>query len=203
VPAILCAFYDGQEQGAAIADALFGDTNPGGRLTTTWYTGSATLPPVTDYDLRKGRTYLYYQDVPLYPFGHGLSYTSFAYSGLDIEPAILAPGGTATVSVEVKNTGWRGGDEVVQLYVHDAFASVPRPLKELRGFLRVHLEPGESKLVSFALAAKDLAFWDVKTHGWRLEDGLFDVAVGSSSADLRLQGHVTVSSPPVAPADAS
>ena len=177
VPAILTAFYDGQEQGAAIADALFGDTNPGGKLTTTWYAGSATLPPMGDYDLRKGRTYLYYQDVPLYPFGHGLSYTSFGYSGLRIEPGTLAPGQTATVSVEVKNTGSRAGDEVVQLYVHDAFASVPRPFKELRGFARVHLEPGQSRLVSFPLAAKDLAFWDVKTHGWRVEDGLFDVAV--------------------------
>jgi beta-glucosidase len=193
VPAILCALYGGQEQGAAIADALFGDTNPGGKLTTTWYAGSATLPPMGDYDLRKGRTYLYYQDVPLYPFGHGLSYTSFVYSGLRIEPGTLAPGQTATVSVQVKNTGSRAGDEVVQLYVHDAFASVPRPRKELRGFARVHLEPGQSQLVSFPLAAKDLAFWDVKTHGWRVEEGLFDVAVASSSADFRLQGSLTVS----------
>jgi beta-glucosidase len=192
VPAILCAFYDGQEQGTAIADALFGDTNPGGKLTTTWYTGDATLPPIEDYDLRKGRTYLYYQGTPLYPFGHGLSYTTFGYSDLHVEPAAMGPADNAVVSVRVENTGRRAGDEVVQLYVHDAFASVPRPQKELRGFRRVHLDAGQSQTVTFALAGKDLAFWDVETHGWRVEPGLFDVAVGSSSADLRAQATLTV-----------
>jgi beta-glucosidase len=96
--------------------------------------------------------------------------------------------------VDVKNTGGRAGDEVVQLYVHDAFASVPRPFKELRGFQRVHLESGQSKTVSFPLAGKDLAYWDVAAHAWRVADGLFDIAVGSSSADLRLQGTLTVRS---------
>jgi beta-glucosidase len=194
VPALLTGFYNGQEQGAALADVLCGDTNPAGKLTTTWYTGDATLPPIGDYDLRKGRTYLYYDGLPLYPFGHGLSYTTFAYSELRIEPRTLRPEETALVSVQIKNTGSRAGDEVVQLYVHDAFASVPRPLKELRGFLRVHLAPGESKTVRFPLAAKDLAFWDVTTHAWRVEDGLFDVAIGSSSADLRVQGSLSVAS---------
>jgi beta-glucosidase len=196
VPAILTGFYNGQEQGTAIADVLFGDSNPGGKLTTTWYTGDATLPAIGDYDLRKGRTYLYYSGVPLYPFGHGLSYTTFAYSNLRIEAEAIAPRDTAQVSVQVQNTGNRAGDEVVQLYVRDAFASVPRPLKELRGFSRVHLAPGESKTVSFPLAGKDLAFWDTKAHAWRVEDGLFNIAIGSSSVDIRAQGSLTVASAP-------
>jgi beta-glucosidase len=194
VPAILTGFYNGQEQGTAIADVLFGDNNPGGKLTTTWYTGEAALPPIGDYDLRKGRTYLYYSGVPLYPFGHGRSYTTFAYADLRIEPAAIRPQDTAEVSVQVKNTGSRAGDEVVQLYVRDPFASVPRPLKELRGFLRVPLAPGESRTLRFPLTGKDLAFWDSKAHAWRVEDGLFDIAIGSSSADIRVQGSLTVAS---------
>ena len=194
VPALLTAFYDGQEQGGAIADVLFGDSNPGGKLTTTWYTGDATLPPIGDYDLRKGRTYLYYQGAPLYPFGHGLSYTSFAYRGVRVSPDVIGPDEATTVSVDVQNIGGRAGDEVVQLYIHDAFASVPRPFKELRGFQRVHLEAGQTTTVSFPLAGKALAFWDVTSHGWRVEDGLFDLAVGASSTDIRGQASLTVRS---------
>ncbi len=192
VPAILTAFYDGQEQGTAIADALFGDFNPGGKLTTTWYTGSATLPPIGDYDLRKGRTYLYYEGTPLYPFGFGLSYTTFSYANFRVEPAVMAPTDSATITVDVTNVGLRVGDEVVQLYTHEAFASVPRPIKELRGFQRIHLLPGQSQTVAFTLAGKDLAFWDVESHGWRVEDGVFDLAVGSSSADIRAQASLEV-----------
>jgi len=194
VPAILTAFYDGQEQGTAIADALFGDINPGGKLTTTWYTGDATLPPIDDYDLRKGRTYLYYDQAPLFPFGHGLSYTSFGYANLTVSPGVIDPASLATVSVDVTNTGERAGDEVVQLYVHDAAASAPRPIQQLRGFRRVHLEPGQTKTLTFPLAARDLAFWDVTLHGWHVEDGLFDLAVGSSSLDIRARSSLVVQS---------
>ena len=194
VPAILTAFYDGQEQGTAIADALFGDINPGGKLTTTWYTGDATLPPIDDYDLRKGRTYLYYDEPPLYPFGHGLSYTSFGYANLTVSPSAMDSTGHATVSVDVTNTGARAGDEVVQLYVHDAAASVQRPIQQLRGFQRVHLEPGQEKTLTFALAARDLAFWDATSHGWRVADGVFELAVGSSSLDIRARSHLAVQS---------
>ena len=192
VPAILTAFYAGQEQGTAIADVLFGDFNPGGKLTTTWYTGDTTLPPIGDYDLRKGRTYLYYDGVPLYPFGFGLSYTTFAFGNFRIAPGVIAPTGSATIAVDVRNVGTRPGDEIVQLYTHDAFASVPRPIKELRGFQRIHLEPGQSRTVNFTLAPKDLAFWDVTSHGWRVEDGVFDIAVGASSTDIRVQGSLVV-----------
>jgi len=192
VPAILTAFYDGQEQGTAIADALFGDVTPGGKLTTTWYTGDTTLPPIGDYDLRKGRTYLYYEGAPLYPFGHGLSYTTFAYGNFRVSPAVIAPTGSATITVDVRNAGARPGDEIVQLYTHDAFASVPRPIQALRGFSRIHLEPGQSRTVTFSLSAKELAFWDTASHGWRVENGVFDIAVGASSADIRAQGSLTV-----------
>ena len=192
VPAILTAFYDGQEQGTAIADVLFGDFNPGGKLTTTWYAGTTTLPPIGDYDLRKGRTYLYFDGVPLYPFGHGLSYTTFNYGNFRIAPAVIVPTGSATITVDVRNAGARSGDEIVQLYTHDAFASVPRPIKELRGFQRIHLDPGQSRTVTFTLAAKDLAFWDTTRHAWHVEAGVFDVAVGASSTDLRAQGSLTV-----------
>jgi len=195
VPAILTGFYNGQAQGTAMADVLFGDINPGGKLTTTWYTGDATLPPMGDYDLRKGRTYLYYQDTPLYPFGHGLSYTRFAYAGLSVGPRSIGPNDTTTVTLQVRNVGEVSGDEVVQLYVRDAHTSVPRPRKQLRGFQRVHLDIGAEKTVSFALTGKDLAFWDVTTHDWRVEAGQFEIAVGSSSADIRGQASLTVVSP--------
>lgn len=192
VPAILTAFYDGQDQGTAIADVLFGDYNPGGKLTSTWYTETATLPPIDDYDLRKGRTYLYYQGQPLYPFGFGLSYTTFAYDNLQIAPAAITATDSTTITVDVTNTGARAGDEVVQLYLHDVVASVPRPLRELRGFQRVHIAPGRKVTVSFPLHGRDLAFWDTTSHAWKVEDGRFDVAIGSSSADLRVRGSLTV-----------
>jgi beta-glucosidase len=202
VPAILTAFYDGQAQGTAIADVLFGDYNPGGKLTTTWYKGAATLPPIGDYDLRKGRTYLYYQDEPLYPFGFGLSYTKFAYhdtdklNNLNIGQDPIDINGTATVSFEVNNDGPlkdgppRKGDEVVQLYVQ--YVNPLRPIKQLVGFERVSLEPGQSKTVSFALPARRLAYWDKNLHDWSPYLGEVQVMVGSSSSDVRLTGTLIV-----------
>jgi beta-glucosidase len=196
VPAILTAFYDGQEQGTAIADVLFGAFNPGGKLTTTWYTGSATLPPIDDYDLRKGRTYLYYTEKPLYPFGFGLSYTTFAYANLKVARAVIDPTGSTTVSATITNAGLVPGDEVAQLYVHDVEATVARPIRALRGFQKIHLDPGQTKTVTFPLSARDLAFWDIQSHDWKVEEGAFDIAVGTSSADLGLRGSLTVSSKP-------
>jgi beta-glucosidase len=196
VPAILTGFYNGQEQGTAIAEALFGDTNPGGKLTTTWYTGATTLPPIDDYDIRKGRTYWYFQGQPLYPFGHGLSYTKFAYGALQVAPGTIASGETATVTVTITNVGSRSGDEVAQLYVHDTVARVQRPSQQLRGFQRVQLEPGASKTVSFALSTKDFSFWDVTSHTWQVADGPFEIAVGSSSADIRGKASLTLAQVP-------
>jgi beta-glucosidase len=185
VPALLTSFYDGQAQGSAIADVLFGDFNPTGRLSTTWYKGSTTLPPITDYDIRKGRTYLYFADAALYPFGHGLTYTTFAYDNLRLEPSAIHANGTATVSIDISNTGPRDGDELVQLYSRDVATHVTRPLKQLRRFQRVHIGVGQTSTVKFTLDAKDLTYWDVTSHGWLLNGDSFNLFVGASSADIR------------------
>ncbi len=195
VPAILTSFYAGQDQGTALARALFGDINPSGKLTTTWYGADSVLPPIDEYDIRQGQTYLYATTPTLYPFGHGLSYTRFAYSAATLTPAAIAADGTASIAIEVTNQGPRAGDEVVQLYVRDLVASVPRPLQALRGFGRVHLEPGESATLSFAITPSDLAFWDVTTHSWLVEPGEFELRLGSSSADIRATSRLTVIEP--------
>ncbi len=203
VPAILVAWFSGEESGNAIADVLFGDYNPAGRLPLTFYKSVEQLPPFSDYDIRRGRTYMAeirkggsyesQKDEPLYPFGYGISYTQFAYSKLKIAPTIIDPANSVTVSATVKNVGNRLGDEVVQLYVRDAQASVARPVKALKGFDRIILKPGESKTVAFTLpAAKSLSFWDVKKKSFVVEPGLFEVMVGSSSADIKLKGSFEV-----------
>jgi beta-glucosidase len=192
VPAILHITHAAQEQGTAIADVLFGDYNPAGRLVQTWPKELAQLPPIEDYNLRNGRTYMYFKGEPLYPFGYGLSYGKFAYSNLKLSPSKLAKNGTLTVSVRVKNTGSRAGDEVVQLYVQHPKSAVERPLKELKGFRRVALKPGESKTVQIPLKAESLAWWDEKTNGWEVETGPLSILVGASSADIRLRASAKV-----------
>lgn len=192
VPAILEAWYPGEEAGTAIANVLFGDYNPGGKLPYTVYESVEQIPPNSEYDITKGFTYLYFNGKAQYPFGHGLSYTSFRYRKLRVSPERVAPYGRAMVTVDVENTGERAGNEVVQLYIHDVAASVKRPLKELRGFQRVSLRPKERKPVSFSLAASDLAFYDVKTKTFVVEPGAFDIMVGSSSEDIRAKGRLEV-----------
>ena len=187
VPAILHTTHTAQEQGAAIADVIFGDYNPGGRLTQTWPTSLAQLPPLSDYNLRNGRTYLYSKEQSLYPFGYGLSYTKFEYSDLKLPGETLAKNGAATIQVAVKNTGSRAGDEVVQLYVQHPQSKVVRPIKELKGFSRVSLKPGETKIVSVPLKAESLAWWNEKTNGWEVEPGPVTILIGGSSTDIRLQ----------------
>jgi beta-glucosidase len=187
IPAIVEAWYTGQDQGKAIADVLFGDYNPGGKLPVTFHTSISQLPPMDDYDITKGRTYKYFTGKPLYPFGYGLSYTTFAYSNLRITPTTIGKDGEATITFDVKNTGDRAGDEVVQLYVHDIEASVKRPSKELKGFQRVTLQPGETKTVTLKLNTEVLAFWDVNDDKFVVEPGYFDIMIGSSSEDIRLR----------------
>ncbi|MFN8205804.1 MAG: glycoside hydrolase family 3 C-terminal domain-containing protein [Bacteroidales bacterium] len=155
LPAILLAWYPGQEGGTAIADALFGDYNPAGRLPVTFYKSETQLPEFTDYSM-KGKTYRYFEGEPLYPFGYGLSYTSFTYSGLSV-PAEVKAGEDVKVSVVVENTGKMDGDEVVQLYVKHTDATVPVPLQALQGFKRVHLKAGEKKTVEFTLSPRSLS----------------------------------------------
>jgi beta-glucosidase len=196
VPALLQAWWPGEEGGHAIADVLFGDVNPAGRLPHTVYASESQVPPANEYDITKGFTYMYVKGAPLFPFGHGLSYTTFRYDGLKLSEYQIAADGKIEISVDVTNTGQRAGDEVVQLYTHQVASSVKRPAKELRGLQRVALAPGEKKTVRFDLQAEKLAFWDEATHGFRVEPGAFETLVGSSSEDIRLREKFQVTGSP-------
>ena len=195
LPAVLDMFIAGEEGGNAIADVLFGNENPGGRLPYTVYESADQVPPMTEYDITKGFTYMYFDGKPVYPFGHGLSYTTFAYSNLSLSSKSIDGNGTVTVRVNVRNSGKIAGDEVPQLYVRDVQASVKRPKLELRGFERINLKPGEQRTVTFTLPAEKLSFWDETTHAFVTEPGTFEVLVGGSSADIKLRGQFEVTSP--------
>jgi beta-glucosidase len=183
-PAILDGFYLGEETGTAVANVLFGDVSPAGRLPWTVPRTSGTLPAYYNHKPLARRLYLFEEPGPQWAFGHGLSYTTFRYGPLKLSPARIAPDGTTTVSLAVSNTGKRASDEVVQLYLHDQVGSVTRPVKELRGFARIRLKPGETKSVSFKLGPADLALYD-RDMKKVVEPGKFDVMVGASSADIR------------------
>lgn len=173
--AVMLAGYPGVEGGSAVADVLFGDYNPAGRLPVTYYKGVEQLPPFEEYDM-SDRTYRYFTGKPLYPFGYGLSYTTFSYTDLNIPEKSVA-GSDVTISVKVTNTGSVAGDEVVQLYLTDEKASTPRPLRQLEGFNRIHLKAGESATVSFTLKAEQFSI--INTKDIRvIEPGWFTVAVG-------------------------
>ena len=192
IPALLQAWWPGEEGGHAIADVLFGDVNPAGRLPHTVYASEAQVPPVDEYDITKGFTYMYVNGKPLFPFGHGLSYTTFKYSGLKLSADKIKAAGQVNISVDVKNTGKRAGDEVVQFYVHQEKSSVKVPAKELCGLQRISLQPGEKQTVTFTLPAAKLAIWDETAHGFVVEPGVFDVMIGASSADIRLKNQIEV-----------
>jgi beta-glucosidase len=194
-PAILEAWYPGEEGGTAIADVLFGAYNPGGRLPYTVYESVAQIPPQTEYDITKGFTYMYFTGKPLFPFGHGLSYTRFRYSNLKLSARRLRAGEKLEVSVVLENVGDRAGDEVAQLYVHHAASRVNRPIKELRGFQRVTLRPGEKKTVTFVLPPDKLSYYDVEKKAFVVDPGSVDVLVGSSSADIRSRDRLEVTAP--------
>lgn len=191
-PAIIEAWWGGEQGGNAIADVIFGNYNPGGKLPFTVYASESQVPSQDEYDVTKGFTYMYLNGKPLFPFGHGLSYTDFRYSDLKLSDNQIPATGKVTVSVDVTNTGKIAGDEVVQLYVHDVEASVKRPSKELRGFERITLNPGQTKTVKLTLTGDKLAFYDEKTHGFIVEPGAFDLLVGSSSEDIRLKAKLNV-----------
>jgi beta-glucosidase len=191
VPAIVEGWYPGQAGGAAIADVLFGDYNPAGRLPVTFYKDVKDLPLFEDYAM-KGRTYRYFTGTPLYPFGHGLSYTTFAYRNLRTDVQSVPATGSVAVSVDVSNTGARAGDEVVQLYVSHPSSKITRAIKDLRGFRRVTLRPGETRTVRFSVPAASLAYWNERTHGWVVETEPVKLQVGASSADIRLEHAIRV-----------
>jgi beta-glucosidase len=192
VPAIIHLTHSSQELGNALADALFGDINPGGRLVQTWPKAIEQLPPILDYNIRNGRTYMYFKGRPLYPFGYGLSYTTFAYSNLRVSSAKLKAQGEISVSVDIRNTGKRAGDEVVQMYVKHLNSRVERPNQELRGFKRVTIKPNETQTVTMPLQAATLAYWDEKQHRFVVESEKISIMVGSSSADIKLQETIDV-----------
>jgi len=195
VPAIVSAWWSGEEQGHAVAEVLFGNLNPSGRLPYTVYASESHVPPQDEYDISKGFTYMYLKHPPLWPFGHGLSYTRFEYSDLELDPGTVLPDGRVAVRATVRNAGSRPGAEVVQLYTRDVEASVIRPRRELRGFMRIHLSAGESRKVEFLLPASSLAFYDVGRKQFVVEPGAFDILVGSSSEDIRLTGRLDVAAP--------
>ena len=185
LPAIVVAWYPGQRGGSAVADVLFGNTNPSGRLPVTFYKGDEKLPAFDDYSMRN-RTYRYFEGEALYPFGYGLSYTQFEYSGMKVERA----GDSLTVSVNVKNVGKRAGDEIAQLYVHSQSL---RASKELRGIQKLALKPGESRVAAFKLVpSRDFTHYDIERKRYAVDAGTYELQVGASSADIRAKTNVTV-----------
>jgi beta-glucosidase len=213
VPAIAWTCHGGQETGHGVADVLTGARPPSGRLPQTWYASDADLPGLLDYDIiASGRTYLYFGGQPLYPFGHGLSYTTFAYGALRLEMgrAVLASGGrppqappgspaVVTVSVAVTNTGSQAGTEMVQVYARAVAPRRPRPRRALAGFARVTLEPGQTETVTVCVPTAALAYWDVAAHRMTVDPGEYEIMAGPSSAVTAAAARLTVTGPPPRP----
>ncbi|MCF0167424.1 MAG: glycoside hydrolase family 3 C-terminal domain-containing protein, partial [Bacteroidales bacterium] len=185
LPAIIDAWYGGEFGGKAIEEVLFGDYNPAGRLPLTFYKSMEQLPPFDNYDLTYGRTYKYFQDEPLYPFGHGLSYTTFEYGNL----GVAKKGDNLDVTFTVKNTGKRDGDEVAQVYVrlkdYEPENGIS-PIKELKGFQRVTLKAGEKQKVKISIPYSQLRYWSVGDNSFKITGEIPEIFVGSSSSDIRL-----------------
>jgi beta-glucosidase len=192
VPAIIHMTHSSEEEGRALADVLFGNYNPAGRLVETWPQSLQQLPTMMDYNIRDGRTYMYFKGKPLYPFGYGLSYTKFKYSNLRVSSPTLNPDGSIIVSVDVKNIGPRAGDEVVQLYVKHLNSKVPRPLEELKGFQRVSLPAGGQKTVMIPLSARSLTYWDLNKNDFEIEPDRVRIMMGAYSTDIRLSKIIDV-----------
>jgi beta-glucosidase len=202
VPAILHTTHAGQETGDALADVLFGDYDPSGRLTQTWYASDADLPSLTDYDISKsGLTYEYYQGKPLYPFGYGLSYTGFSYHNLRLSSPVADAQGTVRVSVDVTNTGSRAGTDTVQLYAHERQSREQQPQEQLRGFGQVTLAPQQTRTVTISLPVSQLAFWDYTRNKSVVETGTYDLAVGDSATHTPLSAPLAVHGQVIPPRD--
>jgi beta-glucosidase len=192
VDGVLLAWYPGEEGGHAVAEVLFGDANPAGRLPVTFPVAEGQLPLSYNHKpTGRGDDYLDLSGQPLFPFGFGLSYSRFDYSDLRITPDSIGSGGRAQVKVRVRNGGSRAGDEVVQLYLRDVLASVARPVLMLAGFERIRLAPGETREVTLPLGPEQLRMLDADMR-WVVEPGTFRVLVGGSSRDIRLRGDLVV-----------
>lgn len=192
IPAILHVSQSSQELGNGVADVVFGKVSPSGRLAQTWISSIDQLPPILDYNIRNGRTYMYSRHAPLFPFGHGLTYTTFKYSGLKTDRKEITKNENVRITFNLQNTGSFDSDEVVQLYVSYQGSSVQRPVKELKGFKREFIRKGESKTVTLELKADDLRYWDEKQGEWTLEKGTIRYFVGSSSVDQRIKGTLKI-----------
>ncbi|KGO84829.1 glycosyl hydrolase family 3 [Flavobacterium rivuli WB 3.3-2 = DSM 21788] len=192
VPAIVHMTQNSQETGTALANVLFGDYNPAGRLTQTWVSDVTDLPPLLDYNIRNGRTYMYFKGKPLYAFGFGLSYTTFTYKAIETSAASLYKNGNLTVNVTVTNTGRRDGEEVVQLYVKHTNSKVARPEKELKAFKRIFIKAGETKTVNLTVKAKDLEYWNTKTQKFELEKDIIELQAGGASDVIALKKNITI-----------
>lgn len=186
VPAILHMAHSSQDEGAALAEVLFGDHNPGGHLVTTWPKSIAQLPPMMDYDIRKGRTYMYFKGDPLYPFGFGLSYTTFKFTNLHTSASRVAKDGSITVSVDVTNTGTMAGDAVPQLYVAQPQSKVARAPRQLVGFQRVSVNPGQTRTVQIPMKAETLAYWNDKAGALTVEAEPIRLMIGSDARTMLL-----------------
>jgi beta-glucosidase len=192
VPAILTMSQNAQEIGNALADVLMGGYNPAGRTVVTWPKSLDQLPPMLDYNIRHGHTYMYFKGEPLYPFGYGLSYTTFSYSNLHLSETQLKKDGTLTATLDVANTGSRDGDEVVQLYLQHRQSQFVRPARELKGFQRIRIATGQKATVRFEIPAQAVAYWNMTQHDWELEKDKVGVLVGPSSANLPLEAEFSV-----------
>lgn len=187
IPSILQAWFPGEEGGNAAADVLFGNYNPAGRLPVTFYKSLSDLPPFENYFM-ENRTYRYFKGKPLFPFGYGLSYTKFDYSGLKLSKAAMGKSDSLTVELNVRNSGVYDGDEVVQLYIKNLSTKNPQPNKSLKGFKRISLKKGESKPVTFLIHARDVKYFDEREDAYIVEACQYEMQVGASSEDIRLKG---------------
>jgi len=187
IPAILQVTHCSQELGNGVADVLFGKVNPAGRLVETWYKSIDDLPPMLDYNIRNGRTYMYFKGTPLYPFGYGLSYTQFQYNNLRLSSSSISQNDNVTVNVDVKNIGKRDGDEVVQVYL-----KYPDGVQRLKGFKRVFIKSGETKTVSIPIDNESMGMWNVEKHNFVVPAGNYTALVGASSADIRAKQDFSV-----------
>jgi beta-glucosidase len=195
LPAILMGWYPGQRGGNAMADVLFGDVNPAGRLPVTFYKADEKLPAFDDYSMHN-RTYRYFSGEALYPFGYGLSYTRFSYSNLNVNQKTFAADESIKVRMQLKNTGKYAGDEVVQVYIKPINPQRARALKELRAVERVHLQKGEQQELSFTLLPnKDLLIYDEQKKAYAVDAGRYEIQVGASSSDIRLRQEIDISVP--------
>jgi len=184
IPAVVNAWYPGEQGGNAIADVLFGDYNPAGRLPLTYYKSTNDLPAFDDYEVFNGRTYMYFEKKPLYAFGFGLSYTSFTYNHIQINKPSIERGDTISVSVDIQNSGKYDGDEVVQLYLQQKLASVKLPQRQLKSFRRISLKKGVTQTIHFQLSRKDLSVWN-ENNEFVFEPGEYHIQIGASSDDVR------------------